>query len=334
MIDFLTLLCSAQSAEIQQGETETLCWQWLDEGILQFYPKCASQTNLVLSAGIHGNETAPIELLAQLCQDLLHGRLTLQVNLLCILGNPLAIRAGVRYVEHDMNRMFCGEHQRLVSSVETQRAACLEQFVTKFFQASSSTIRYHFDLHTAIRESYFPTFALLPFQVQPYDSYLIQVIESAELDALVYHNATGQTFTHFTSSMLQSASVTLELGKAKAFGENDLSSFAAIDQVLRKVVAGEALTGRKKAALRQFKVVDSILKIAENFSLHLTEDAPNFTVFQQGEVIATQIDAHLHPVNYVAQLEQVFILFPNPKVKLGLRAGLVLEEIHNSIDKA
>ena len=120
--------------------------------------------------------------------------------------------------------------------------------------------------------------------------------------------------------------MTLELGKAKPFGENDLSEFFAIDQVLRRFIVGQDLGQRKKPAIRQFKVFDSILKTEENFSLNLADDAPNFSTFQLGEVIATQVDEQQHVFEFVAQFDQVFILFPNPKVKLGLRAGLLLAE--------
>lgn len=326
MIDFLTLLREAKSAETKQGETPQLHWTWLDEGVLCFSPRQRAETSVVLSAGIHGNETAPIELLAQLCCDLLNDDLGLRVNLLCILGNPLAIRAGVRYVENDMNRMFCGAYQQLEDAIETQRAARLEQLLTEFFQTYPTTTCYHFDLHTAIRASYLSTFALLPYQTHAYDEKLLHLVEAAELDALVYHNAAGRTFTHFSSSVFQAASVTLELGKAKPFGENDLSEFFAIDQVLRRFIVGQDLGQRKKPAIRQFKVFDSILKTEENFSLNLADDAPNFSTFQLGEVIATQVDEQQHVFEFVAQFDQVFILFPNPKVKLGLRAGLLLAE--------
>lgn len=327
MIDFLTLLREAKSAETKQGETPQLHWDWLDEGVLRFSPRQRAETTVVLSAGIHGNETAPIELLAQLCLDLLTGDLSLKVNLLCILGNPLAIRAGVRYVENDMNRMFCGAYQQLEDAIETQRAARLEQLLSEFFKAYPTTMRYHFDLHTAIRQSYLPTFALLPYQVHAYDEKLLQLVDVAELDALVYHNEAGRTFTHFSSTVFQAASVTLELGKAKAFGENDLSEFFAIDQVLRHFVADEAVGHRHKIPIRRFKVIDSILKTEENFSLNLADDAPNFSTFQQGEVIATQVDEQQHQFDYVAEFELVFILFPNSKVKRGLRAGLLLREM-------
>lgn len=322
MVDLLTLTLERQTPEQTQGETQGFTWQWLGEGLLQCTPKSNYTKTMLLSAGIHGNETAPIELLANMINDLFAGRVILSARVLFVLGNPEAIRQGIRYLENDMNRMFCGAYQHLKTDQETERAAHLEQITTQFFEQSSPEAqRYHYDLHTAIRGSLLPVFALFPYQTQPFDDFLIQSLNAADLDALVYHNAIGKTFTHFTAEFFQAASSTLELGKAKAFGQNDLAEFASIDQVIRAVFSGQALPVRQKQKIRQFKVVDSILKQSEDFQLRLTADAPNFSTFQKGEVVATQA------ANAVVFDQQVWILFPNPNVKIGLRAGLILKEI-------
>lgn len=44
--------------------------RWLGEGILQLLPTAPWRRATILSAGVHGNETAPIELLLQLTHDL------------------------------------------------------------------------------------------------------------------------------------------------------------------------------------------------------------------------------------------------------------------------
>ncbi len=323
MVDLLALTLAQQEPEQMQGETVEFTWQWLGEGLLQCTPKTAYRKTMVLSAGIHGNETAPIELLSRIISDLFAEHLKLAVRVLFVLGNPKAIRQGVRYLENDMNRMFCGAYQQLAQDDETHRAAQLEQFTSEFFEQSQfEAQRYHYDMHTAIRASLLPVFALFPYQTQPYDDFLIQSLNAADLDALVYHNAVGKTFTHFTAERCQAASSTLELGKAKPFGQNDLAEFASTDQVLRAVLSEQALPCRQKPSIRQFKVVDSVLKQSDDFQLQLSADAPNFSTFQKGEVIATQ-----QAGNYVVDNQQVWILFPNPNVKMGLRAGLVLKEI-------
>jgi len=323
MVDLLALTLAQQEPEQMQGETVEFTWQWLGEGLLQCTPKTAYRKTMVLSAGIHGNETAPIELLSRIISDLFAEHLKLAVRVLFVLGNPKAIRQGVRYLENDMNRMFCGAYQQLAQDDETHRAAQLEQCTSEFFEQSQfEAQRYHYDMHTAIRASLLPVFALFPYQTQPYDDFLIQSLNAADLDALVYHNAVGKTFTHFTAERCQAASSTLELGKAKPFGQNDLTEFASTDQVLRAVLSEQALPCRQKPSIRQFKVVDSVLKQSDDFQLQLSADAPNFSNFQKDEVIATQ-----QAGNYVVDNQQVWILFPNPNVKMGLRAGLVLKEI-------
>ncbi len=323
MVDLLALTLAQQTPEQTQGETAGFTWQWLGEGLLQCTPKTAYRKTIVLSAGIHGNETAPIELLANIINDVFAERLNLEVRVLFVFGNPEAIRHGVRYLENDMNRMFCGAYQNLTQDQETGRAAQLEQVIADFFEQDHvDARRYHYDLHTAIRASLLPVFALFPYQTRPYDDFLIQSLNAANLDALVYHNAAGKTFTHFTTERFHAASSTLELGKAKPFGENDLAEFASTDQMLRAVLSDQALPIRQKSDIRQFKVVDSILKQSDDFQLNLSADAPNFSTFQQDEEIATQ-----QAGNYVAHDQQVWILFPNPNVKTGLRAGLILKEM-------
>lgn len=47
--------------------------RWLGEGILQLLPTAPWREATILSAGVHGNETAPIELLLQLTHDLSQG---------------------------------------------------------------------------------------------------------------------------------------------------------------------------------------------------------------------------------------------------------------------
>ncbi|WP_336167083.1 succinylglutamate desuccinylase [Acinetobacter sp. 161(2023)] len=322
MQDFLALTLQGGQPTTREGKQDNFSWRWLGEGLLECTPNAQYDKAVVLSAGVHGNETAPIELLSQLCTDLFAGRLKLAVRLLLVLGNPFAMRQGNRYVHDDVNRMFCGGYKNLPVTEESKRAEVLEHAVATFFQESASEAkRYHYDLHTAIRASLLPTFALLPYQAYDYDVDLTESLEAADLDALVYHRAAGKTFTHFTSESFKAASATLELGKALPFGQNDLSQFAAIDEVIRNVVSEQALPTRHKSKIRMFQVSDSLIKKDEDFQMNLSADAPNFSTFTKGEIIAMQPSG-----NYVVEQDQVWILFPNPNVKIGLRAGLVLTE--------
>lgn len=324
MTDFLAQTLRGELPPTTAGETAALHWRWRDEGVLELTPRAGYGRAVVLSAGVHGNETAPIELLDALVGDLLAGRLNLGVRLLAVLGNPAAIRMGKRYLHSDMNRMFGGRHARFAPGEDSARARRLEPLLAAFFDADApkqGIERHHYDLHTAIRESLLPRFGLLPYQPRPYSPALLAALAGAELDALVVHSEPGGTFSHFSSEQCQAESCTLELGKARPFGHNDLGQFSAIDRVLRALVSAEAVPTRVSAPLRVFGVDRSLIKRSDDFQLFLADDTPNFTRFDRGTRLCEQAGEsdrvkHRHE----------WILFPNPNVALGLRAGLVLTE--------
>jgi len=133
-------------------------WQWLDEGVLELTPAHVDETtrSVLVSAGVHGDETAPIELLSQLVADIAAGRVPLACRVLVVLGNAAAMRAGERYLDDDLNRLFGGRHARVPDSRESPRAAALEAAAQRFFskapEASRAPFaRWHLDMHTAIR---------------------------------------------------------------------------------------------------------------------------------------------------------------------------------------
>jgi succinylglutamate desuccinylase len=86
----------------------------------------------VLSCAIHGNETAPVEMLDGLLKQLLNGTLALSWRLLIIIGNPQALGQNKRFLRSDLNRMFGARWQGFPASDETIRAAQLERAVTHF----------------------------------------------------------------------------------------------------------------------------------------------------------------------------------------------------------
>ena len=122
---------------------------WLAEGALEVTPIGARDNgvDLLLSAGIHGNETAPIELLERLIRKVAAGTLKPAARVLFLFGNPEAIRRGERYVEQDMNRLFNGRHEE-GSGNEAFRAAELERLAQVFF-SKTERVHLHYDLHTA-----------------------------------------------------------------------------------------------------------------------------------------------------------------------------------------
>ncbi|WP_145561945.1 succinylglutamate desuccinylase [Yersinia aldovae] len=325
MLDFLAVTLSGEPPQIVQGKTATLHWQWLGEGMLILTPHRDYSQSVVISAGIHGNETAPIEILNQLVTDLFSGKSPLAVRLLVLLGNPAAIIAGKRYINNDINRMFGGRYQNYPSDNETQRVEELEKVISAFFLTGHQTARLHYDLHTAIRGSNHTRFALLPYQQTPYSAAMVRWLRDIELEALVMHTSAGGTFAHFSSECHQAASCTLELGKALPFGENQLSNFNGVSRGLRTLVSGEELPACTTETMLFYRVVKSLLKQHSDFTLRVADDLVNFTRFPQGTLLTEQPNEY-----YRVQHENEWILFPNPKVALGLRAGIMLVQMDES----
>lgn len=302
---------------------QEVCWEYLTEGVISFSPTQYTQS-VVISAGIHGNETAPIELLSRLCQGLFEGSIGLAVRLLVIFGNPDAIRLGIRYIDDDINRLFLGTHPTNPSSIESRRVKTLKQVVQTFFDDKDTTERFHYDLHTAIRSSLLPTFALLPNSTDDmpnYDTSLLETLSACNLDAIIYHTTDSTTFTSFTLNVCHAHAATLELGKALPFGQNVLADFEPTYQTLKAIVSNDTLPKRQKRAIAHFVIEDIIIKNSENFRLTLDKNTPNFTKIRAGNPIATDDDT-THQVDYDA-----YTLFLNADVKVGLRAGMLMKQV-------
>ena len=98
MEHFLALTLAGRLPHHFHGETAHFRWHWLGEGILELTPHARCERGLVLSCAIHGNETAPVEIVDQLVQRLVREALPLRWRLLVIVGNPPALRANKRFV--------------------------------------------------------------------------------------------------------------------------------------------------------------------------------------------------------------------------------------------
>ncbi|WP_321953259.1 succinylglutamate desuccinylase [Paraburkholderia bannensis] len=330
LADFLAAtLAGVRPAESTQGvcANEAVRWQWQEEGVLLLEPAQVDETtrSVLLSAGVHGDETAPIELLSKIVADIAAGRLALTCRVLVVLGNVAAMRAATRYEDDDLNRLFGGRHARVPQSREAPRAVALEAAAQRFFAAASAApgVRWHLDMHTAIRASAFEQFALLPYVGDTPGGAptraMFDWLADARIAAVLIHTEKGATYSSFTADHCGATACTLELGKVRPFGENDLARFANADAAVRRLVAGAT----KEAAPmpRVFTVIGQITKQSDAFALHVAADVPNFTPFARGTVLAED-----GAYRYVVAHDEERIVFPNPTVKPGLRAGLLVVE--------
>ena len=328
MFDFLQMTLSGREPLEHSGSNFNLRWHWLEQGVLELEPLHSYRKSVVLSAGIHGNETAPIELLAALVSDLLHGKRRLQVRLLVIFGNPAAMVSGERYNQIDLNRLFSGRYDQFPACAETARADQLEQLVRDFYDQSNESERLHFDLHTAIRESHHQRFGLLPhtdngvYSRPLYSRRMLDWLHHSGIEALVINQAPSGTFSYFTSQHCQADSCTLELGKARPFGHNDLNQFALISQGLLSLITGVNMLPHAAEPIKVYRVTQELKKISEQFRLNFPESVKNFTCFSAGDVLARDGE-----ITYQVQQSEEWVLFPNASVRPGLRAGLMLVQV-------
>ena len=325
------LSISARAFEVQEGVNKGVKVTLKDIGIIQLEPKRPSDIFLVISSGIHGNETAPIEIVDQFINDIWSGKLSVKVNLLLIIGNPPAVNIDKRFETQNLNRLFCGRYLDCVDKdYETQRAEILEKCVSDFYAVSdknsSSVIRYHFDLHTAIRASQYEKFVLYPYlDGRKVDKDHISFFGGADISVVLLGNQPVGTFCYFTSHTFKAMSATVELGKVLPFGENDMNKFSGIDYNLRCLIED---TEPKKITFsnndyKVFNIKQEIIKANENFNLLLDDDVKNFTSFEKNHLLASDGKDE----KYVVEKDGEAIVFPNNNVPVGQRVGVLLEEI-------
>ena len=315
-------LANREPAEKTQVTLGGVRLRWQGEGALEVCPPEADdcQLDLLLSAGIHGNETAPIELLDWLLQGVAQGKIKPRARVLFLFGNPTAIRKGERFIEQDINRLFNGRHEQS-SGFEALRAAELEQIARSFFNKPGRA-RLHYDLHTAIRGSKIEQFALYPFKEgRQHSRRELGRLAAAGMEAVLLQSKASITFSAFTYEQLEAEAFTLELGKARPFGQNEQVNLDKLEERLIRIIEGTEPEGDGSLdGLKLFRVSREIIKHSDSFHLHLPADIENFSELDRGYLLADD----LAEMRWVVEEEGARIIFPNPKVRNGLRAGILV----------
>lgn len=302
-----------------------------DTGVICFEPEHSGSTtkDIVLSCGIHGNETAPIEICAELVKDLLTGQLQVKQRLLVLFGNPSAINAGTREVSENLNRLFSGHHSMGAGLVngERKRAKALEYYVSRFYNESRVTClvprnRYLYDLHTAIRGSRFEKFAVYPFlHGKPWQKAEFEFLQACDVTTVLLMQTPASTFSYYAANSHGANAFTIELGKVQPFGQNDMRRFAKAREALRQLISQETVStvDFDEQQFQLYQVYRSINKQTPEFKLHFADDVENFTTYPQGTLLATDAD-----IEYRVERQGEAIIFPNAKVAIGQRAMLMV----------
>ncbi|WP_273427988.1 succinylglutamate desuccinylase [Chitinibacter tainanensis] len=296
--------------------------QVLDEGVIRFEPSQQPHNplDLVISCGIHGNETAPVELVEALIERIMAGSLKVKARVLFIFGNVAALRSGKRFVEEDMNRLF-NRAPQVEDGLEKRRALMLEMHVGRFFSDSTAP-RMHYDLHTAIHGSLIEKFAIypLPKPGKRFEAQAIARLSLAGVDTVLLQSTSSSTFSYSSSFKYDAEAFTVELGSARPFGHNQGIDLSKLDGYLSALIAGELPQPELVPPQVQiFRVSREIPKTSHDFSFAIDGKTDNFTPLTQGMTLA--VDAG---VPFVIDEAQARIIFPNPDVPPGQRAGLII----------
>lgn len=278
---------------------------------------------LILTVGVHGNETAPIEMLGRRLMGWAQLAEGLQLDLWVAVGNLDAVRAGQRFVRYDMNRMFGSDSAVRDWGAESVRARLLAVSLGDAIRSVTACPTVHLDLHTTIRPSLKPTFAIVPSAEA--DSPLLRWLGMAGLDAAVLSPEPNSTLSSF-SAQLGAISCTVELGKAGAFGANDMGLLTGFDQALDHLVRNTEqawpFSGNAGRLLPSYRVTRELIRTNEQFELRVSADAPNFQPLSVGQLVAIDQGQEIR-----ATCPNEALIFPNPSVALGLRAGLMIAPV-------
>ena len=278
-------------------------------------PNLAVRPSVLVSVGVHGDETGPIEMLAQVLDRLAPS--SLAVELMVCVGNIDAIAQGKRFIDADLNRMFRAERGALASMAEAARADAMIAATTAFF-ARAKGQRWHRDLPTAIRPSVYPTFAVVPDLIADGPkAQLVHWLGQAGIGAIIMNPQSAGTYSYYTAEHHGAAASTVELGRVGTLGENDLSLFADVDAALDGLLRG--LPAAAAVTPHVFKVAQEIVKRSDAFTMSFGRETENFTALDAGAVIATDGD-----VVWTVGAQPERVVFPNPDVRIGLRAGLMV----------
>lgn len=288
-------------------------------GVLEVVPEHLSQESkhIIISCGIHGDETAPMEIVDKIINDIQSGFQPIKHRLLFINAHPEATNAHTRFIETNLNRLF--DDKAYPETKELVIAQNLKQIVSDFYQDTPQHLRWHLDLHCAIRLSKHYSFVVSPKVRHPVRSQeLMEFVASAHLEAVMFSNAPSSTFSWFSAENFAAQALTIELGRVAKIGENDLDKLVAFDLALRDLVSdSQAEHLPKKPTM--YRVSRTIVRIHDDFDFLFDDDVQNFTAFKHGEVFGHDGDKPL-----MAKNEGEAIVFPNRHVEVGQRAALMV----------
>ncbi|WP_404416622.1 succinylglutamate desuccinylase [Vreelandella aquamarina] len=298
-------------------------------GILELTPESlgANPHACVFSAAIHGNETAPVELLGELLAQIEAGMMALGSPVLVILGNLPALRQGKRFINTNLNRLF--QRGLGLEGDEPARARELMTQLDQFYQRHAPLPALHYDLHTAIRTSLYPRFVVEPFGVSDIAGEQWRWLAGADIQAVLHQHQHSWTFSHYSKHYHGAQAFTFELGRVAPFGANDLDALRPMLALLAALAGAQTPDAQPPDSMVFFRVEQEIMRQSHAFTLCFDEDIPNFTAFPSGTLLARDAQAGAFKVGETP----LHVVFPNARVEIGARAALLVTPVEGSHSK-
>ncbi|MDA0147646.1 succinylglutamate desuccinylase [Vibrio sp. LaRot3] len=288
-------------------------------GVLEVIPANLDEhsKHIVISCGVHGDETAPMELVDRVIEDIQTGFQPVNHRLLFIIAHPEATNAHTRYIQTNLNRLF--DDKAHEPSKELAIADQLKKVLQDFFRGTQESQRWHLDLHCAIRASRHYTFVVSPKSRHPVRSKaLMDFVHSAHIEAVLFSNAPSSTFSWYSAEQFAAQALTVELGRVAEIGSNDLNKLVAFDLAIRDLIAATEAEHLPRKPI-MYRVSRTIVRLHQDFDFLFNDDIENFTSFKHGEVFGHDGEKPL-----MAKNEGEAIVFPNRNVEIGQRAALMI----------
>ncbi len=321
LFDSLDLEQSIECAQLKTSDGVTL--KLIQRGVLEVIPAQQDEQtkNIIISCGIHGDETAPMELVDKLVNDIVSGFQPVVERCLFIIANPEATAKHVRCVEKNLNHLF--DEKSHEASKELAIADNLKRVVQNFYDGTPVESRWHLDLHCAIRKSKHYSFAVSPKSRHPIRSKsLMEFIENGHVDAVMLSNAPACTFSWYCAETFAAQAMMIELGQVAPIGTNDLTRLTAFDLALRDLIA-RSLSEHLSRKATMYRVSRTIVRLHDDFDFLFDDDVENFTSFMHGEVFGHDGDKPL-----MAKNDEEAIVFPNRNAAIGERAALMVCKVN------
>lgn len=303
----------------------------LYRGVLQITPRelTGDGKDIILSSGIHGDETTPVELIQYLAEGILCGQIHPVHRLLLVIAHPEAINHNRRFISENMNRLF--EVRNPERNVECQIANELQWAVNSFYGTSTAIKpeRWHLDLHCAIRPSKHVTFAISPYtDKHTRSNKLFSFLHHAKLEAVLLAHTPSFTFSWYSAEYHCAQALTIELGRVAPLGQNDLTAFTYFRDAMLHLITEVDLPIIWTDAVEVYQVSRTIMKNTDTFYFNFGDDLANFHFFNEGEAFAGDEN-----IIYAAGSRGEAIVFPNRHVALGQRAVLMVKKANLIFDE-